>query len=285
MKIMRFIRWTTFLMAAAALLLGITRVASASTPSSSTGWVRLAHLSPNTPAVDVYLYSFGNPSAELVLHHVSYGTVSPYEALAAGEYTVAMRDAGAAATTKPVLSASLTVAPGGAYTVAGLGPESGLRLEVLQDQLTAPPGKAAVRFIQASLQQHAVTVTWGGKPTVTNLTFGSVSSYQAVSPATATLHVAGESESVSSTITLAAGTVHTVVVLDGPKGLVLDNLLDAAGSDATPAGAAATGLGGTAPRVPSPLPWLSLIAAGLLLTMVGGLGVRLVPRQRGRHAR
>jgi hypothetical protein len=272
-------------MVAAALLLGITRVASASTTSSSTGWVRLAHLSPNTPAVDVYLYSFGDPSAELVLHHVSYGTVSPYEALSAGEYTVAMRGAGAAATTKPVLSASLTVAPGGAYTVAGLGPESGLRLEVLQDQLTAPPGKAAVRFIQASLQQHAVTVTWGGKPTVTNLTFGSVSTYQAVSPATATLHVAGESESVNSTITLAAGTVHTVVVLDGPKGLVLDNLLDAAGSDATPAGAAATGLGGTASRVPSPLPWLYLIAAGLLLTVVGGLGVRLVPRQRGRHAR
>jgi hypothetical protein len=52
-----------------------------------------------------------------------------------------------------------------------------------------------------------------------------------------------------------------------------------------PAGAAATGLGGTAPRVPSPLPWLSLIGAGLLLTMVGGVGVRLVPRHRGRHAR
>ena len=124
-----------------------------------------------------------------------------------------------------------------------------------------------------------MTVTWDGKPTVTNLAFGSVSSYQAVSPATATLHVAGESESVSSTITLAAGTVHTVVVLDGSKGLVLDNFLDAAGSGAAPAGAAATGFGGTAPKVPSPLPWLSLIGAGLLLAVVGGLGARRRPRQ------
>jgi Domain of unknown function (DUF4397) len=285
MKIVRFIRWTAFLMAAAALSLGITRAASASTTSSATGWVRLAHLSPNTPAVDVYLYSFGNPSAEQVLHHVGYGVVSAYEPLAAGTYTVAMRAAGAASSTKPVLSATLTVAPGGAYTVAGLGPESGLRLEVLQDQLTAAPGKAEVRLIQASLRQHEVTVTWGGKPTVTNLAFGSVSSYQAVSPATATLRVTGESESANSTITIAAGTVHTIVVLDGSKGLVLDDLLDAAGSDAVPAGAAGTGFGGTAPRVPSPLPWLSLIGAGLLLAMVGGLGVRLVPRQRGRHAR
>ena len=274
MKISRFIRWAILLIAVPALLLGIPKAASASTASSGTGWVRLAHLSPNTPAVDVYLYSFGDPSAELVLHHVGYGVVSPYEALAAGDYTVAMRAAGAAATTKPVLSAGLTVAAGGAYTVAGLGPESGLRLQVLKDQLSTPPGKVLVRVIQASLQQHVVTVTWNGQPAVSNLAFGSVSSYQAVSPATATLHVSGESETANTTITLAAGTVHTIVVLDGPKGLVLDNFLDAAGSGNAPAGGVATGLGGTAPRVPSPLPWLCLIGAGLLLAVVGGLGVR-----------
>jgi Domain of unknown function (DUF4397) len=285
MIITRFIRRAILLMAVAALLLGIPRAASADTASAGTGWVRLAHLSPNTPAVDVYLYSFGNSSAEQVLHHVGYGVVSPYEALAAGEYTVAMRAAGAQATTKPVLSTSLTVAPGGAYTVAGLGPESGLRLQVTKDQLTTPPGKVLVRVIQASLQQHEVTVTWNGAPTVTDLAFGSVSSYQVASPATATLHVAGESESANSTITLAAGTVHTIVVLDGSNGLVLDNILDAAGSGAVPAGGPATGFGGTAPRVPSPLPWLCLIGAGLLLAVTGALGVRLLPRRpRGRHA-
>jgi hypothetical protein len=128
-------------------------------------------------------------------------------------------------------------------------------------------------------------VTWDGQPAVANLAFGSVSSYQVVSPATATLHVAGASESADSTITLAAGTVHTIVVLDGSNGLVLDNLLDAAGSGDPPAGGAATGFGGTAPSVPSPLPWVYVIGAGLLLAMAGGLGVRLVPRPRGRHAR
>jgi hypothetical protein len=273
-KINRFIRWAILLIAVPALLLGIPKAASASTASSGTGWVRLAHLSPNTPAVDVYLYSFGDPSAELVLHHVGYGVVSPYEALAAGDYTVAMRAAGAAATTKPVLSASLTVAAGDAYTVAGLGPESGLRLQVLKDQLSTPPGKVLVRVIQASLQQHVVTVTWNGQPAVSNLAFGSVSSYQAVSPATATLHVSGESETADTTITLAAGTVHTLVVLDGSRGLAVDNFLDAAGSGDAPAGGAATGFGGTAPRVPSPLPWLCLIGAGFLLAVAGGLGVR-----------
>ena len=83
------------------------------------GWIRLAHLSPNTPAVDVYLYSFGNPKAEIVLHHVSYGTVSPFEQVAAGDYTVAMRSSGAPPGSKPVLSTAVDITAGHAYTVAG----------------------------------------------------------------------------------------------------------------------------------------------------------------------
>lgn len=280
MRISLLNRWAIVLIALPALLLGIAGAASASTASPGTGWVRLAHLSPNTPAVDVYLYSFGNPSAELVLHHVGYGAVSPYQPLTAGDYTVAMRAAGAAATTKPVLSASLAVGAGHAYTVAGLGPESGLRLQVLDDQLTTPPAKALVQVVQASLRQHVVTVTYGGDSIASNLAFASVSSYQAVRPTTAALRIVGPNESVSSTLTLAAGTVHTVVVLDGAKGLVVDNILDAAGSAVMPAGGAATGLGGTAPHVQSPLPWLLLIGAGSLAAVAGRLRLRRLGRKR-----
>ena len=84
-----------------------TAASAAAAHHSSTGWIRLAHLSPNTPPVDVYLYSFGNSHAMIVLHHVAYGTVSPYEKVKAGEYTVAMRGAGAAPSSQPVLSLSL----------------------------------------------------------------------------------------------------------------------------------------------------------------------------------
>lgn len=53
--------------------------AASSVPASpGTGWVRCAHLSPNTPPVDVYMYSFGDPKAMMVLKHVSYGAVSEY---------------------------------------------------------------------------------------------------------------------------------------------------------------------------------------------------------------
>ena len=174
----RLIRRTTLL--AASVLLSVAAVAvpataaAAAPAASGYGWIRLAHLSPNTPAVDVYLYSYGMPNAMIVLHHVSYGTVSPYEKVASGEYTVAMRAAGAAPSSTPVLSSNLMVHAGHAYTVAGMGPEKELRLQVLDDQLSTPRGKALVRVIQASLTQHRVTVRSGQAVLASDLAFASV---------------------------------------------------------------------------------------------------------------
>ena len=289
MRFTRLVRRIILLAALPLLLLAVPAVSAATASAATgTGWIRLAHLSPNTPAVDVYLYSFGDSSAQIVLHHVAYGTVSPYEQVPAGDYTVAMRAAGAAASSAPVLSASVDVTQGRAYTVAGLGPESGLRLQVLDDQLSTPSGKALVRVIQASLKQSVVSVNWGGQSLDGSLKFGSVSSYQTVSPGTATLTVSGGGDQATASVPLAAGTVHTLVVLDGAKGLQIDNLLDAAGSGTAPAGGAGTGFGGMAPRGPSsPLPWLAAIGAGLLLAVAGGLRVRArrvpAPAAGGKH--
>jgi hypothetical protein len=265
------------LLAAAALLLGVpaAAVAHASSATTGTGWIRLAHLSPNTPAVDVYLYSFGNSNAQIVLHHVAYGTVSPYEAVTAGDYSVAMRAAGTSATSQPVLSTSVTVEANHAYTVAGMGPESGLRLQVMDDDLTTPSGKALVRVIQASLKQQTVKVTCDGKTIVPKASFASVSSYQAIPAGTWTMAAIGSGGTATQSVTLAAGTVHTLVVLDGSNGLELINLEDAAGAGKPPLGGASTGFGGTAPHGPgSPLPWAALIGAGSLLALTGGLRLR-----------
>jgi hypothetical protein len=268
------------LLGASALLLGIPAAATAfaSSTTSGTGWIRLAHLSPNTPAVDVYLYSFDNSNAMIVLHHVAYGTVSPYESVQAGDYSVAMRAAGASATSQPVLSTSVTIAAGHAYTVAGMGPESGLRLQVMDDALTTPSGQALVRVIQASLKQQEVKVTLGSTVLSDSLKFASVSTYQAVTPGTETVSVsavgAGAGDANSS-VTLAAGTVHTLVVLDGASGLEVVSLEDASGSGKPPLGGVQTGFGGTAPHGPgSPVPWLVAIGAGSLLALTGGLRLR-----------
>jgi hypothetical protein len=277
MKYRRIIRRLLMLAAASALLLGIPAAATAyaSSATTGTGWIRLAHLSPNTPAVDVYLYSFGDSNAMIVLHHVAYGTVSPYESVQAGDYSVAMRGAGASPTSQPVLSTSVTIAAGHAYTVAGMGPESGLRLQVLEDKLTTAPGQAEVRVIQASLKQQVVTVTLGSTVLASGLKFASVSDYQPVSPGTQSVTVRSSGGTANSSVTLAAGTVHTLVVLDGASGLEVVNLEDASGSGQPPAGGVSTGFGGTAPHGPgSPVPWLVVIGAGSLLALTGGLRLR-----------
>ncbi len=277
MRFPRITRRITTLLAASALLLGIPAAATASASSAAqgTGWIRLAHLSPDTPAVDVYLYSFGNSNAQIVLHHVAYGTVSPYEAVAAGDYSVAMRSAGAAASSQPVLSTSVTIKADHAYTVAGMGPKSGLRLQVMDDQLTTPSGKGLVRVIQASLKQQTVKVTCGGQTIVPKATFASVSSYQAIPPGTWTMAALGSGSTAKEVVPVAAGTVHTLVVLDGASGLEMVSLVDAAGAGQPPVGGVTTGFGGTAGHgTGSPAPWLALIGAGALVTLAGGLSLR-----------
>jgi hypothetical protein len=249
--------------------------ASAAPVAAGAGWIRLAHLSPNTPAVDVYLYSFDNPHAMIVLKHVGYGAVSPYEKVDGGSYTVAMRGAGAPAHSQPVLSTNVQITAGGAYTVAGMGPASGLRLQVLRDRLTTPPGKSLVRIIQASLHEHVVTVSAGTRVLAQDVAFAHVTPYAVASPGTWTTRATGTGESASQQVTLGAGTIHTLVVLDSSKGLKLDDLEDAAGSAVMPQGGAATGLGGAAPgSAPSPLPWLGLMALGVLGTCAGLYRIR-----------
>ncbi len=258
--------------------------ASATGSASGYGWLRLAHLSPNTPAVDVYLYSVGNPAARIVLKHVAYGTESPYERVASGDYTVAMRAVGALPGSKPVLSTLVRVVPGHAYTVAGMGPFKALRLQVLADRLATPAGKALVRVIQASLQQKRVTVRLGSATIASGLAFGTATGYQAVPPGTRTVRVTGSSQHVSASAAMSAGSIHAIVVLDDPGHLVVQVLQDAAGSSSVPVGAAATGLDGAAARPGPPLlPWVAASAAGLLVAAGGA--ARLRRRQAGAHAR
>lgn len=252
------------------------------------GYLRLAHLSPNTPAVDVYLYAFGQQSAIVVLRHVDYGTVSPYRPVAAGEYTVAMRAAGAAPTSKPVLSATVAVAAGHAYTVAGMGPEAGLRLQIIDDRTSGPPGGALVRVIQASLRQHQVTVTLGRQVVRHDQDFASVTPYRVLQPGTWTVRVAGASEHTTTRLKLTATSIDTLVVLDSHGHLAITRLEDAAGSKIAPAGGAATGFGGTAPAPGrSPVPWLVLTGLGVVLTLGGIARLRTVrwARRAAAHVR
>jgi len=266
------------LVTAVTALLGGPTVASASAASAAgarQGWVRCADLSPGTPE-EVYLYPFGNPSHPTVLMHQGYGSVTEYMPLGAGQYTLAMRPPGASASSPPTVSTSFMVSAGSNYTVASIGSASSQRLKVLDDQMAAAAGsKALIRVIQASVKQPQVTVSVGPTVLARELAFGSASSYQSVQPGSPTVTVRAQGGHAAMDVKLTAGSVHTLVVLDGSSGLRIDNLTDAAGSTDSPKGGAATGFGGTAPRAgPGLLPWLGTLGGGVLLAVAGGFGLR-----------
>jgi len=275
-KLARLAAITTLLGGTAALVAAAAPAASAATaaPAAQVAWVRIAHLSPKAPAMDIYMYPFGEPGHPTVLRDVSYGDVSAYMAVSPGQYSVAMRGFGAPASSPPALITSFTVTEGTPYTVAALGPDPGLRVEVLKDQITTPTGKALVRVVQASLKEHLVTVSYGPDVLARQLAFGLATSYVAVSPGAQTVQFTASGEHAATSVSLAPDTVHTIVVLDDSSGLKVDALEDSAGSRIMPKGGAEAGFGGTAPRLPAnPVPWLLTIAAGVVLTSGGFTGL------------
>jgi len=262
--------------------------AAPSAAAQGTGWIRWGNWSPSAPNFDIYLNSFGGSGGPTVIRHVRYGHVSAYMTLPTGQYTVAMRDAGAAASTPPTLSASVQVTAGTAYTIVSMGPASHLGVQVLKETMMSSPGKALVRVVQESVQQHRITVTDGGRALGGPLLLGAYTGFLPVSPGWQAVHAAGISTNATTRVFLPANTIHTLVVLDKPDrqgGLRIHALQDAVGSKTMPAGGAATGFGGTAPvPAPSPVPWAAVAAGGLLCCAAAGYWLRRV-RHHARHAR
>jgi WD40 repeat protein len=188
------------------------------------GWVSLGNLSQTPSPVDVYLYSSGNSSPQFVQHGVAYGTILPYHAVNAGDYTVKVRAAGASASSNPAWSVSLIVRAGGAYTVAPLRATAQQgQLKVIDNDLTAPTGKSLVRVIQADLNQGQVTFHCScaaGAPgnITTDAAPGTVSPQKPIPAGTWTMTATGPSAKTSLPVTLTDGTVHNEIVISKPGG-------------------------------------------------------------------
>jgi hypothetical protein len=260
-------------LAAAALLgLGLTMVDASPAAAAGVGYVRLAHLSPDTPAVDVYLSSTSGAIPQQKFDAVAYGTVSKYLPLPPGTYAVAMRKKGDPASAAPVLSTQATVEEGKAYTVAGTGKFADLGLRVIADDLGLPEsGKSKVRVIQASVKQPVLDVSVsGGSKIADNVQFATTTSYQTVEPGRWTLRLAAPSAtSAATTVTapLKAGAVYSLIILDGSGGLTAQLRTDAS-SSGVPEGGVDTGAGGTADQGMSPL--LPIGAGAVVLLLAAG---------------
>ncbi|MGY1739925.1 MULTISPECIES: DUF4397 domain-containing protein [unclassified Blastococcus] len=272
---------------ARAVLVALLAAVGAALPTGAAaaadpGLLRLAHLSPDTPPVDVSVDSVSSPGSGQTFPGVGYGVVSDYQQLPPGTYTVSMRQAGADPAAPPVLSTTVEVGAGQARTVAGVGAFADLGLEVLEDDLTPPPaGSARMRVVAAAATAGRLDVALpGGRPVASHLAFADTSGYVDVpAGATALAVTPAGGQPVALSADVAAGAVYSLLVLDAPGGgLTVRPVLDAAGAGAVPAGGVEAGAGGAAGG--SPLP----VAVGVALAVVVvGAGLCAVASRAGRR--
>jgi hypothetical protein len=260
--------------------------------AAATSKIRLGHFSPDTPEMDVYVVGFDGSETK-VLEGLGYGQVSDYAPLEPGNYTFLLRPAGADPESTPAVTASAELKDGEAYTFAAMGPHADLQKALLTDDLAPPPaGQAKVRLIQASSSAGTVNVSAVDGPALAeNTAFATATGYASV-PAgdwKVKLSTSGSTSELQRQLDLEAGTVNTLVVLEGSNGqpAELTRVVDATGvdastegplgmTDALPLGGVATGAGGTSQAADggngmgAPV----LFGAGLALLVALGFGSR-----------
>jgi len=187
---------------------------------SQNAMVRVAHLSPDAPAVDVWV------NGARALQNVAFRAVSNYLALPAGEITVWVVPAGA--TTPRVIDAKATVVAGRMYTIAATGLLNATRNQprlgptIIEDVLpTLAAGQAGIRIVHISTTAPAVDVAIrGGAVVVPNLAFPRASSYLTVPAASYNfdIRVAGTTTVALplNNVVLQAGKTYTVFAVRGP---------------------------------------------------------------------
>lgn len=270
---------------AALATLGTPSAAAEPAPGEPAAVVRAGHFSPDTPAVDVYLTNFAGGTTTLFLSDVGYGDVSAYERLEPGMYTVSMRPAGADPASPAALSWTLDAQPGDAFTACAVGMSDALRGLVLDDDLSAPPaGNARVRIIAAASNAPTVDIVADGGPVLaTAAAFASTSDYSTVAAGSWSVNATSPDKPelrADSTLSLDAGKIATVVVLDKASGgITLRMLNDAAGSPQVPAGSVDAGGGALAQ---SPGLAANLIALGVLALLMTAFVARLSAVTTGR---
>ncbi|MGZ3618017.1 MAG: DUF4397 domain-containing protein, partial [Ktedonobacteraceae bacterium] len=146
-----------------------------------------------------------------LLSSFQFGAVTDYVAIPAGPHRVQIALVGKGIGAS-VISETLAVSPGVAYTVAATGATpSSLALQVFIDNNLLSPGTAKLRLYQLSPDAGSVSLDTGGNALLSGVGYESASNYLAISPGSYTLGVdTSNNASLHTSTTLKANTVTSV---------------------------------------------------------------------------
>ena len=149
-------------------LTAATTLAAATTALGAN--VRVAHLSPDAPAVDVLV------NGKAAFTDLSFGEFTDYADLPAGDYQIEVVAAG---TTGPaVIDANVTLPNHGDFSIAAINPLAKITAAIFEDENVRVPGTTRVRFVHASPGTPAVDIAVAGGPILfPNVAFGESGGY------------------------------------------------------------------------------------------------------------
>ncbi len=214
---------------------------------SGAAKLRIAHFSPDAPAIDVYFDGVKR------LTNVAYEKHSNYLELPVGKHKIEVRGTGAAADAPAIVSADADLAANGAYTLAAIGKLAAISGKLYTDDTSAPPaGKVKLRVMHAAPDQAPVdVVVTNGQELAAKLAFPDASSYLTVDPGKYDVEVRAAGSTtplLASSVVLQSGGVYSVAVIGGAdKGLKLKGLIDV-----QPTAIAAVTTAGEAPATNAP---------------------------------
>lgn len=230
--------------------------------------VRIVHASPDAPAVDITV------NGETVVENAEFKAVTDYLMVPAGEHEVSIFAAGTVEEGNPVLTTTLAVEEGKAYTALAINKLESLEVAVTNDDTTTGADKAKVRVGHFSPDAPNVDVAvTGGDVLFADAPFKGVTEYAEVDPMTVDLEVrvAGTEDVVLSLpgTELKGNMIYTVLAVGLANGdPTLDVIVLADPSSTTmPTEMPKTGTGGVAGLLMSSLP-IILLAAGIAFFFV-----------------
>jgi Domain of unknown function (DUF4397) len=215
--------------AAALFGLGLVLTAVACGGGGSQAQLRVLLASPTVSSVDVFV------DDKSVFTSLAYGANTGYISVTSGTRHLQVLPAGSAS--NPIVDESVTIASSGEATVVVEGLSANVSGLVLTDNNTAPAaGTAMLRLVNAAPNMGTADVYLvaagssliSGQPTVPQLAYGAVSSYQTLTiPTTSTTQVfsvfftkLGTTQAVLATgpITFSSGQNRTLVALNSLNG-------------------------------------------------------------------
>ncbi len=187
-----------------------------------------------------------------------------------GLYSVALTAPGAA---EPMISRSVRVTADVAVTVVAVGDPNQVRTRVVSDDLTAPAaGQARVRVLSGTSGATSVNASVVDGPSLAkDVAPGTATAYAEVGAQTWSIRLSGGAGSSVTPVKVRAGSVYTLLALDGADGGVrLEPVVDSSGAATMPTGGVQTGGGGLAAGQSSSDGPLSSSALVALLALTAG---------------